>query len=225
MATKTQSDRLSARQVIDKYGHCLELIGMDPHFHEVSIGLYVKDDVATVWTFSPLDGVRERLSQIRDQLVLKGSMTAVDGTHDQMMFACGEFHAVPMRFLLRAAVEKEPIEVEDPSPLTVRDIKSRMDMLATPEEIDGRWAYRVTAKGDFKRPEIRIRAMIGGFMRYGDLDRLEPDLGSFKCGRRHDALLRILMPYARNVSGAEDSLEAEDMRGQLTTQTLGFSQS
>ena len=225
MATKTQSDRLSAREVIDKYGHCLELIGMDPHFHEVSIGLYVKDDIATVWTFSPLDGVRERLSQIRDQLVLKGSMTAVDGTHDQVMFACGEFHPVPMRFLLRAAVEKEPIEVEDPSPLTIRDIKSRMDMLATPEEIEGGWGYRVTATGDFKRPEIRIRAMVGGFMRYGDMIRIEADLGAFKCGQRHDALLRVLMPYARNVSGAEDSLEAEDMRGQLTTQTLGFSQS
>ena len=197
---------------------------MDPHFHDVTIGLYVKDDVASVWTFSPLEGVRERLEQIRDQLVLKGSMTAVEGTRDQVHFACGEFHGVPMRFLLRAAVEKEPIEVEDSSPLTIRDIKSRMDMLATPEEIDGRWAYRVTATGDFKRPEVRIRAMVGGFMRYGDMERLEPDLGSFKCGQRHDALLRVLMPYARNVSGSEDSLEADNMRGQLTTQTLGYSQ-
>ena len=197
---------------------------MDPHFHDVSIGLYVKDNVATVWTFSPLDGVRERLEQIRDQLVLKGSMMAVEGTPDQLRFACGEFHNVPMRFLLRAAVEKEPIEVEDSSPLTIRDIKSRMDMLATPEEINGISAYRVTARGDFKRPEIRIRAMVGGFMRYGDMDRIEPDLGAFKCGQRHDALLRVLMPYARNVSGSEDSIDADDMRGQLTTQTLGFSQ-
>jgi hypothetical protein len=177
-----------------------------------------------VWTFSPLDDVRERLEQIRDQLVLKGSMTAVDGTQDQVRFACGEFHGVPMRFLLRAAVEKAPIEVEDPSPLTVRDIKSRMDMLATPEVIDGRWGYRVTATGDFKRPEVRIRAMVGGFTRYGDMERIEPDLGSFKCGQRHDALVRVLMPYARNVSGSEDSIEADNMRGQLTTQTLGYSQ-
>lgn len=221
---KTQSDHPSAREVIDRYGRCLELIGMDPHFHEVSIGLYVKDDIATVWTFSPLDGVQERLAEIRDQLVLKGSMIAVEGTHDKSQFSCGEFHAMPMRFLLRAAVEKDPIDVEDPSPLSIRDIKSKMDMLATPEENDGRWAYRVTGTGDFKRPEVRIRAMVGGFMRYGDMDRLEPDLGAFKCGQRHDALLRVLMPYARNVSGSEDNLEAEDMRGQLTTQTLGYSQ-
>lgn len=210
--------------MIDKYGRCLELIGMDPHFHEVSIGLYVKDGIATVWTFSPLDGVKGRLAQIRDQLVLKGSMKAVEGTHDQVEFACGDFHDVPMRFLLRAAVEKEPIEVEDPTPLAIRDIKSRLDMLVTPKEIDGRWTYQVSATGEFKRPEVRIKAMVGGFMRYGDMDRIEPDQGAFKCGRRHDALVRVLMPYARNVSGSEDSIEANNMRGQLTTQTLGYSQ-
>ena len=211
--------------VIKKYGRCLELIGIDPNFHDISVGLYLKDDISTVWTFSQKDGVEKRLEQIRDQLVLKGSMEAVEGTTNQAQFGCGSFHDVPMRFLLRNAVEKAPIDEVDSSPLTVRDIKSKMDMLATPLEEDGRWLYRVTAKGDFKRPEIRIKAMVGGFMRYGDLERVAPDRASFKCKARHDALVRTLMPIARNVSGSQDALDAEDMRGQLTTQTLGFSQS
>ncbi len=225
MAQATERAPSRSAAVIEKYGRCLELIGIDPNFHEISVGLYLKDGISTVWTFRQKDGVEKRLEEIRDQLVLKGSMEAVAGTTNQAHFACGVFHDRPMRFLLRNAVEKAPISEPDTSPLTVRDIKSKLDMLATPREEDGLWVYRVSAEGEYKRPEIRIRAMVGGFMRYGDLERIEPDTASFQCKARHDALVRTLMPYARNVSGSQDSLEAEDMRGQLTTQTLGFSQS
>ena len=225
MAQATEKKPSRSAEVIERYGRCLELIGIDPNFHDISVGLYLKDGISTVWTFSKKDGVEKRLEEIRDQLVLKGSMEAVAGTTNQAHFACGMFHDRPMRFLLRNAVEKAPISAPDTSPLTVRDIKSKLDMLATPREEDGRWVYRVSAEGEFKRPEIRIRAMVGGFMRYGDLERIEPDTASFQCKARHDALIRTLMPYARNVSGSQDSLDAEDMRGQLTTQTLGFSQS
>lgn len=224
MAQATGRAPSRSAEVIEKYGRCLELIGIDPNFHDISVGLYLKDGVSTVWTFSQKDGVEKRLEEIRDQLVLKGSMEAVAGTTNQVHFACGTFHDRPMRFLLRNAVEKTPISEPDTSPLTVRDIKSKLDMLATPHEEDGRWLYTVTATGEFKRPEIRIRAMVGGFMRYGDLERIEVDTASFQCKARHDALVRTLMPIARNVSGSADALEAEDMRGQLTTQTLGFSQ-
>ena len=224
MAQAPNRARSKSAELIEKYGPCLELIGMDPNFHDISVGLYLKDGISTVFTFSHKDGVEKRLEEIRDQLVLKGSMEAVEGTSNQAQFGCGVFHDLPMRFLLRNAVEKAPISEPDESPLTVRDIKSKMDMLATPSEVDGRWVYRVTAKGDFKRPEIRIKAMVGGFMRYGDLERIEPDVASFSCKARHDALVRTLLPYARNVSGSQDALDAEDMRGQLTTQTLGYSQ-
>ena len=225
MAQATERAPSRSAEVIEKYGRCLELIGIDPNFHDISVGLYLKDGISTVWTFSHKDGVEKRLEEIRDQLVLKGSMEAVAGTTNQAYFACGMFHDRPMRFLLRNAVEKAPISEPDTSPLTVRDIKSKLDMLATPGEEDGQWVYRVSATGEFKRPEIRIRAMVGGFMRYGDLERIEPDTASFQCKARHDALVRTLMPIARNVSGSQDALAAEDMRGQLTTQTLGYSQS
>ena len=33
----------------------------------------------------------------------------------------------------------------------------------------------------------------------------------------------MLLPIARNVRGVEDELEADAMRGQMTTGTLGFS--
>ena len=34
--------------------------------------------------------------------------------------------------------------------------------------------------------------------------------------------MRLLLPYARNVSGTQDMLEADALRGQMTTGTLGF---
>ena len=58
----TQSS-LAARgrvaQKIAEIGSCLELVPMDPHFGGVSVGLYVKDGVCTVWSFSRAEGVGE----------------------------------------------------------------------------------------------------------------------------------------------------------------------
>ena len=46
---------------------------------------------------------------------------------------------------------------------------------------------------------------------------------AFPCGQRHDLLMGILMPYSRNISAVENMMEADAMRGQMTTSTLGFS--
>ena len=59
-------------------------------------------------------------------------------------------------------------------------------------------------------------------MRYGEMEKLDNDKVSFQCGYRHDELMRLLISYARNVSGVEDMLETDALRGQMTTGTLGF---
>lgn len=224
MTQTTTKKTPGVAEVLDKYGHCLDLVGMDPHFHNITVGLYLKDGVLTLWTFSSKEGVEERIREIRDLMVTRGDMAPVEGAHNQVVPPCGMIHEQLLKFLLRNVVEKD-LDYRTPTgPITIRDIKTGLDMTATPFEQDGRWIYRVTAQGDAPKPELRIRAMVGGFMRYGDMERLAPDHGSFKCGQRHDQLVRLLMPYARNVSGVEDSLEMEALRGQMTTQTLGFSQ-
>ena len=45
---------------------------------------------------------------------------------------------------------------------------------------------------------------------------------TFPCGQRHDQLMRLLLPYSRNISAVESMMEADAMRGQMTTGTLGF---
>ena len=59
-------------------------------------------------------------------------------------------------------------------------------------------------------------------MRYGEMERVSDTEVTFPCGYRHDELIRLLLPYSRNVSSVEQMMEAAAMRGQLTTATAGF---
>ena len=72
------------------------------------------------------------------------------------------------------------------------------------------------------RQRVILRRSPGGFLRYGEMERVEDNTVAFSCGRRHDELLRLLLPYSRNVSAVETMLEESAMRGQLTTGTAGF---
>ena len=83
-------------------------IGVDPNFHDISIGLYFKEGVGTIWTFAQIPGVMNRLEQIRSQLVVLGGLVPVDGTYNQISFSCGKLHRRPLRFLIMQAVEKSP---------------------------------------------------------------------------------------------------------------------
>ena len=67
LETKAES-KLRVTEVIERYGKCLELISMDPHFKDITVGIYRKGQALTVWTFSQEPGVRGRIRQIRDQL-------------------------------------------------------------------------------------------------------------------------------------------------------------
>jgi hypothetical protein len=210
-------------KVIEQYGKCLELVSMDPNFHDISVGLYIKGRVATVWTFSQAAGVEDRIRQIRDQVVELGGFVPVNGTHNQVSPTCGQFHLRPIKFLMMQAVEKPPDFSAGEGRIEVKDLRSPMTLIAEAAEEDGKWVYRVSGEGEYKNPAARLRAVTGGFVRYGDMELVEDGV-VFPCGARHDQLVRLILPYARNVSGVQDMLDASAMRGQMTTGTLGFSQ-
>ena len=206
--------------VIEEYGTCVELVPMDPNFHDISVGLYIKSGVGTVWTFSRKLGVQERIARIRGQLVALGGMVPLEGTHDRARFACGRLHGRPTKFLMRQAVEKDP---SDALPVgKIKDLRSPLMLGFDAGEVGSRWVYRVTADGEAPNKAQRLRAVTGGLVRYGEMDRLDGDGVAFPCGYRHDQLVRLALPYARNVGGVEDMLAADALRGQMTTGTLGF---
>ena len=95
-------------EVLERYGTCVELVPMDAHFGGISVGLYERDGVFTVWSFSGKPGVRDRLRAVRDQLVALGGLAAVDGTDNQVVFPCGYVHQRLIKFLVAQAVGKKP---------------------------------------------------------------------------------------------------------------------
>jgi len=211
-------------EAIRRLGRCVELVARDPNFHDITVGLYQKGPVVTFWTFSSVPGAAGRMREIRDRAVRLTGMVPVDGTSDQARFTCSDVHRRALRFMAAEAVEK-PADREVPSgPISTKDNKTRLRFFAAPRLEGGRWVYKVTAQGEAPNALMRVKAVVGGFMRYGDCQRVSDDEFAFPCGARHDGLARLLIPYARNVSAVEEMIAASDLAGQMTTQTLGFSQ-
>lgn len=223
MVENGSGDTPHTTAVIEKYGRCLELVPMDPHFHSITVALYVKDNVITVWTFSPKAGVEDRIRTIRDQLIRLGGLEAIPSTHNQARFACGHLHARPVKFLSSLAVEKPPDHTLPSGEMSIKDTKTKLTLKVSGEQVEDRWVYEVSVEGEAPNVPLRLRAIIAGFVRYGEMEKVGDNSVSFPCGQRHDPLFRVLLPYARNVSAVEDMLEASAMRGQLTTGTAGFS--
>ena len=212
------------KDVIAKYGRCLELIPTDKRFNEISVGLYVRNSVFTIWSFSTKPGVEKRIEEIRDLLVSLGGMSPISGTHNQAKFDCGLIHNRPVRFLLSQAVGKDPEYTTSAASMEIKDSKSDLLIRAEGIDKDNIRCYQISATGEARNPAMRLRMIVAGFSKYGEMDKIGDQEVAFECRRNHDGLLRILLPYSRNVSSVETMMQAESMRGQMTTSTLGFSQ-
>ena len=223
----TAQDRLRPAEVIERYGQCLELVPLDKRFHDISVGLYVKDGICTIWTYSQREGVEDRIREIRDQLIALGGMEQVGDTHNQVRFPCGQLHQRTLRFVMSQAVGKAPDYAPPQGALSVQDSKSALTIhadLSKTESDDDRAVYNVSLDGEARNAAMRLRMVLAGFTRYGEMEQVGETGVAFSCGMPHDALMRVLMPYSRNISSVETMMAAEALRGQMTTGTLGFSQ-
>ena len=211
------------KDVLNRIGSCSELISIDPYFKDISVGLYEKNGIYTVWSFSKVSGVSNRISEIRDQLVNLGGMVPVPDTNNQVKFPNGELYDRPVKFLIKLAVEK-PADYKHPDgPIRIKDLRSPLTLIINSHDENGKSIYEVTTEGEFKNPELRKRATVQGFIRYGEMEKIDNTKVMFNGGYRRDELIRIILPYARNITGTQDMLDADSMRGQMTTNTLGFS--
>ena len=97
------------KEVISKYGRCIELISMDPFFNEVTIGLFFKEPLITVYSYSKKDGLEGRLKQIRDRIVdIAGALPS--DNFNQATFPCEMKDGCcssPLRFVVKEAVMKD----------------------------------------------------------------------------------------------------------------------
>ena len=211
-------------QVIKEFGNCIELVPTDKHFENISIGLYVKNKVFTLWSFSNKKGAPKRITQIRDQLVSLGGLSPISSSSSQAKFSCNVMHNRPVKFLISQAVNKDPNFSHPEGPMSIKDTKSDLTILVTGKQRENHYVYQVEVVGEAKNPTMRLRMIMAGFVRYGEMEKVGDNEVVFQCRERHDSLMRLLMPYSRNISSVETMMAAESMRGQMTTSTLGFSQ-
>ena len=223
MPTLTEQPRVAEQ--IKKLGHCIELVSIDPFFHDVTMGLFINDGLLTIWSFSNRDGIADRIEQIRDRCVRLGDVIAAEGTTDQLRLISDLYLDRALRFMFTYAVEKDPARELPSGRITTPDTKTKLTFVVEGAEEDGKYVYTVSAEGNSDRAEMRIRATVSGFVRYSDCERVENNKFAFPDGKRYDSFARLILPLARNVSAVESQLAASELDGQMTTQTLGFSQS
>ena len=223
MPTLTEQSPIAER--IEKLGHCIELVSIDPHFHDVTIGLFIKDGLMTIWSFSNREGIAGRIEQIRDRCTRLGDVIAVEGTTDQLKLTSDLYLDRALRFMFTFAVEKDPARELPTGRITAPDTKTKLTFVIDGAEEDGKYVYTISAEGRSDKAELRVRATVGGFVRYSDCERVDKNKFAFPDGKRYDSFARLILPLARNVSAVESQLAASELEGQMTTQTLGFSQS
>ena len=191
-------------------GRRIELVPMDTHFHDITIGLYRQENAQgttfRVHTYSQIDGAQARIDSVNHAMRVLGGME--DTGEGVLRFPCGSPH------LLSVFLESCKLGMDDESmrPLTILDKKSGLHISATAQS---NAVYKITADSDEKGADRRIRLVAGGLAKLGELEQVEEDQVCFDCGMTHDPLIGVLIVRAPNVRSVLRELEQAASRGVL----------
>ncbi len=208
------------RRVVD-IGRRIELVPMDPHFNDISIGLYRQGanngnntPVFLVHTYSRISGAAERIEAVVAAMqVLGGMLKNADGL---LHFPCNSAHEMACRRVFLEACKLAPDTPAEPRPLSILDKKSQLMVTV---DSRGEGIYRVTAEGEGRGAARRISAIAGGLAKLGEMEPVatdERDTVAFACGQSHDALVGLLLMRAPNVRVALREEEMGAARGVLS---------
>ena len=211
------------RRIVD-IGRRIELIPIDPHFHDITIGLYhqqIFDEttgkdipVFLVHTYSQIAGAAERIDEvIQSMQTLGGMLKTPEGL---LYFPCKNVHAAACRRVFLEACKLAPNSRAETRPLNILDKKSQLTITV---DSAGAGIYRVTANGEGRGAARRISAIAGGLMKLGEMEGIETDnkdTVGFACGHSHDALIGLLLIRAPNVRVVLRAEEMDAARGVLS---------
>lgn len=201
MPPSAQKSRIVEK--IKSLGQCIELVSLDPHFNDVSIGLFIKDGLLIIFSYSKIDGIEARIEQIRDRCVLLGDVEAVEGTSNQLRLINELQLDRALRFMFTAAVEKDPAIKPPSGRISAPDTKTKLTFVIEGEQVGDQYVYTISTEGEAERPERRVMAAVGGFIRYSGCTRVDKNQFSFPDGKRYDNFARLILPLARNVSAVK----------------------
>ena len=199
-------------------GRRVELVPIDTHFKDITIGLYrqqVNDTaVYRVHTYSRLDGAAKRIQEVMQSMCILGGMQE---TSDGLLcFPCGEKHEAACRRVFLEACKHASDTLVEPRPLHILDKKSQLTISV---ESVGNGIYKVSSNGEGRSAARRITAIAAGLKKLGEMnaDPENPDDRiAFSCGHSHDALVGLLLVRAPNVRVILRQEEATASRGVLT---------
>ena len=197
-------------------GKRIELVPMDPHFHDITIALYQQgqdeNPLFLVYTYSQMEGAQGRIQFAVDTMTRLGNLVVAE--NGLLRFSCGHAHQLACRRAFLESCKLSPSDSVEPRPLHILDKKSRLTITVTSLD-DG--IYQVTADGEGRRADRRISAIAGGLMKLGEMDEVDGTLDkvAFPCGHSHDALLSLLLIRAPNVRAIVREQEMAAARGVL----------
>ena len=201
-------------------GERMELVSMDPHFHDISIALYRSTGEGDAsgflaHSYSGKDGAAERLEFVMRAMAAMGGMGPAPGQPGRLAFACGGQHrAAVKRLFLEACKKASGVEVAA-LPMSIYDKKNDLTIDAT---ATGGGGYRLAAAGGEAGGKVaqRVDGVTRGLIKLAELEAgSEPGEARFPCGATHDELVGLLLGRALNVRAAMREAEAAAARGVL----------
>lgn len=200
-------------QTVD-IGRRIELVPMDPHFHNITIALYRQErdgrPAYLVHTYSHLEGAGGRIaSVVKTMEALGGMEQAPEGL---LRFPCGAEHELACKRVFLEACKLSPDSETEARPLGILDKKSGLKITVSSL---GDGGYQVGAEGEGKNRERRISAIAGGLIKLGEMLDQGVDSVAFSCRHAHDEIVGLLLVRAPNVRAAVREQEMTASRGVL----------
>jgi hypothetical protein len=191
-------------------GRRIELVSMDPHCADITIGLYEQPDGYVVHSYSSLPEALPRLDSIRRAMQVLGGVAERQG---RLSFPCGARHFLAIRRTFLEACKLAPGATVDARPLTITDKK--LDRNVVVRSLGG-GLYELSADGSADAA-ARLESIAGGYRKLAEVEFVpaQPQQFRFACGHQHNALVGLLLARALNVRAALREQEMAASRGQL----------
>ena len=199
---------------IESAGHRIELVSMDPHCENISIGLYSQESAEgreyLVRTYSSKAGAVERIEYVKRAMQTLGGMEATPGGN--LRFACGSAHELGARRIFLESCKQDPAAPLKARPMSLFDKKSGLTITVS---ANGGGVYGVAADSEKPVSAARVSHITGGIAKLGAMEKQGMAGVSIDCGYDHDALVGLLLVRAPNVRAVLREQESAASRGML----------
>jgi hypothetical protein len=204
-------------QIRTDLGQRVELVSMDPTFHDISVGLYRKETedgpVAVVHSYSSKPGTDGRVAFIRNALLTLGGLAPVDGDSDgALRVPCRRWHNAALKRLFLDCFRVDPAAELEPKSLSAPDTRSEQTITLVPL---GNGVYRVDSEGATDAEPTRAPAIARALVRLAQLEQVDETTVSFDCGHDHHELMGVMLVRAQNLRAALREEELIATRGVL----------